>query len=369
MWRTIRISTYAPIKESDEQGRKFFYFLSTTEGGAYNLLEVYADRKGNLTSKTFYKTKKTVPQRVLSLKKSEHLTSVTDGASLLSGAKIQLLFENKVNIDKKSAKFRDGGLGLEEAITKMKVDAANANAESLEAKRDAMRAIGGNTSYRENGSMNPKDAAFFGYLYSLYNVIDVINISGRKLYARNVTGYDVRMILIDGRKSGEFKRVFPLVKSNARAEQVTTFDELYNRVQNDISQIQQNGHGSDVSDAASDRVDRTVNQANLVPTHSGITGRGIHPVLYSSTVRTASPIRAVRSSETQDGGRTGVAQLINDLTERLVGTEEMQQAMWMLQRVDPAQAAQYGIQVEKLQEEPRLYNLIEDITVAESDYQ
>lgn len=41
-------------------------------------------------------------------------------------------------------KFRDGGLGLEETITKMKVDAMQANINNLQAKRDAMRAIGGN---------------------------------------------------------------------------------------------------------------------------------------------------------------------------------------------------------------------------------
>ena len=116
---------------------------------------------------------------------------------------------------------------------------------ALEKMKDDGRAaiiIGGNTSYRTNGSMNPKDAAFFGYLYSNYNVADVINISGKALYSRSGTGYDVRMILIDGRKSGEFKRVYPPVKAKARAEQVTTFDELYKRIQNDIQQIQQMGN-------------------------------------------------------------------------------------------------------------------------------
>lgn len=116
---------------------------------------------------------------------------------------------------------------------------------ALDSMRDGGRAaiiIGGNTSYRTNGSMNPKDAAFFGYLYSHYNVVDVINISGKALYARNGTGYDVRMILINGRKPGEFSRVYPPVKSKARAEQVTTFDELYERVQDDIQQVFQMGH-------------------------------------------------------------------------------------------------------------------------------
>ena len=41
-------------------------------------------------------------------------------------------------------KFRDGDMGLEETITKMKVEASQANADNWQAKQDAMRAIGGN---------------------------------------------------------------------------------------------------------------------------------------------------------------------------------------------------------------------------------
>lgn len=43
--------------------------------------------------------------------------------------------------------FRDGGLGLEETVTKMKVEAAQANSDNLQAKREAMRAIGGNLNH------------------------------------------------------------------------------------------------------------------------------------------------------------------------------------------------------------------------------
>ena len=44
-------------------------------------------------------------------------------------------------------RFRDPGLGLEETITKMKAEAMQANADNLQAKRDAMRAIGGNLNH------------------------------------------------------------------------------------------------------------------------------------------------------------------------------------------------------------------------------
>jgi hypothetical protein len=63
------------------------------------------------------------------------------------------------------------------------------------------------------------------------------------------------------------------------------------------------------------------------------------------------------------------SQAVNALTDWIVQTEEMQQALTMLQRIDPKQAAQYGVTVEKLQEEPTLYNLITEITPVESDYQ
>ncbi|WP_290456919.1 LPD38 domain-containing protein [Muribaculum intestinale] len=160
---------------------------------------------------------------------------------------------------------------------------------ALEQMKDDGRAaivIGGNTSYRTNGSMNPKDAAFFGYLYSHYNVADVINISGKALYSRNGTGYDVRMILIDGRKTGEFQRVYPPVKAKARAEQITTFDELYKRVQDDIQQIQQVGNQSanvqrDPETAADGTASASVRSGNNRPN----TGAGQRPGTTGDAVR------------------------------------------------------------------------------------
>lgn len=115
---------------------------------------------------------------------------------------------------------------------------------ALESMKDNGRAaivIGGNTSYRDNGAMQSKDMRLFAYLYSHYNVVDVINLNG-DMYKRNGTKYDVRIILINGRKKGPFKLVAPPVKSKARAEQVNSFEELYNRIQNDIRSLQQMGN-------------------------------------------------------------------------------------------------------------------------------
>ncbi len=69
-------------KESAGEKRKMFFFLKEADNGVYNLLEIYADKKGNLTAKTFYKTKEGVSQRVITLSKSLHTTSETDGATL-----------------------------------------------------------------------------------------------------------------------------------------------------------------------------------------------------------------------------------------------------------------------------------------------
>lgn len=115
---------------------------------------------------------------------------------------------------------------------------------ALESMKDNGRAaivIGGNTSYRDNGAMQSKDMRLFAYLYSHYNVVDVINLNG-DMYKRNGTKYDVRIILINGRKKGPFKLIAPPVKSKARAEQVNSFEELYNRIQNDIRSLQQMGN-------------------------------------------------------------------------------------------------------------------------------
>ena len=105
---------------------------------------------------------------------------------------------------------------------------------ALESMKDDGRAaiiIGGKTEYAKNGSLNPKDKAFLGYLYSHYNVEDVINVDGG-LYAKQGTSYHTRIILINGRRLNE--NAFPPVKDKARAETVKDYDELYKRIEDDI---------------------------------------------------------------------------------------------------------------------------------------
>ena len=105
---------------------------------------------------------------------------------------------------------------------------------ALESMKDNGRAaiiIGGKTEYAKNGSLNPKDKALLGYLYSHYNVEDVINVDG-SLYAKQGTTFPTRIILINGRRFDE--NAYPPVKDKARAEAVKSYDELYTRINDDI---------------------------------------------------------------------------------------------------------------------------------------
>lgn len=73
-------------------------------------------------------------------------TAVAPGTSsdakLATKSEINEFSDN--NVADEGIMFRDGDMGLEETITKMKVEASQANADNWQAKQDAMRAIGGN---------------------------------------------------------------------------------------------------------------------------------------------------------------------------------------------------------------------------------
>lgn len=153
---------------------------------------------------------------------------------------------------------------------------------ALDSMKDDGRAaiiIGGNTSYRENGAMQSKDMKLFAYLYSHYNVVDVINLDG-EMYKRNGTKFNERIILINGRKTGPFKLTAPPVKSKARAEQVKTFDELYNRIQDDIRSIQQMGDLFNSTEGEARTTDNTGSGENSNVSNrpkSGERGKSVQP--------------------------------------------------------------------------------------------
>ena len=89
--------------------------------------------------------------------------------------------------------------------------------------------IGGHTNWDAKGRTQAgKNRLFFNYLYSHYYVEDVISIDGHKLYSRQGTAFNTRLILIDGRK----KQVegFAPLKNNELATVVKDFDDLWIRV-------------------------------------------------------------------------------------------------------------------------------------------
>ncbi len=97
-----------------KDGRKLFFFLKDAGNGLYNLTEVCSTKKGNLTAKSFFKSKKKgISQRVMEIKGSLLPTSVTySGESLSSDAKIPTMFDigesSSENVADEGIMFRDG---------------------------------------------------------------------------------------------------------------------------------------------------------------------------------------------------------------------------------------------------------------------
>lgn len=93
-------------------GRKLFFFLKDAGNGLYNLTEVCSTKKGNLTAKSFFKSRrKGIDQRVMEIKQTLLPTSVTYSGESLSAAKIPYLFEtnkdNGQNLSEGDELFRD----------------------------------------------------------------------------------------------------------------------------------------------------------------------------------------------------------------------------------------------------------------------
>ena len=101
---------------------------------------------------------------------------------------------------------------------------------ALDCMKDSGRAaiiIGGHTEWDSEGRIRAgKNRIFFSYLYRHYHVADVINIDG-DLYSRQGTSFDVRLILIDGRKTAP--KGFPPLKA-ADDTVVRDFETLFQRV-------------------------------------------------------------------------------------------------------------------------------------------
>ena len=102
---------------------------------------------------------------------------------------------------------------------------------ALDSMRNTGRAaiiIGSHTQWDEHGRITQgKNRIFFNFLHKHYHVLDTILIDGHALYSRQGTSFDVRLILIDGRK--EFPEGVAPLKTE-RDVVVNSFNELYNRL-------------------------------------------------------------------------------------------------------------------------------------------
>jgi len=93
--------------------------------------------------------------------------------------------------------------------------------------------IGGHTSWDEQGRVTAgQNRIFLNYLYHFYNVDDIIPINGKKLYSRQGTSFNTRLILIDGVKSKP-DGAAPLVKAYGNTPlntMVNSHEELWDRI-------------------------------------------------------------------------------------------------------------------------------------------
>lgn len=133
------------------------------------------------------------------------------------------------------------GRAYEDAIT---VDGFKINVldhimaiRALDTMKDSGRAaiiIGGHTEWDSEGRIQAgKNRVFFAYLYKHYSVVDVINVDG-KLYSRQGTSFNIRLILIAGRK--DKPAGYPPLKDDD-SKTVHKFEELFYRVKLRIERI------------------------------------------------------------------------------------------------------------------------------------
>lgn len=95
--------------------------------------------------------------------------------------------------------------------------------------------IGGHTQWDEHGRIQKgAQRVFFNYLYSRYNVVDIIAINGSKLYSRQGTSFNTRLILIDGVKMSREDETFAPLKTARAATVMNSFDQLYERVMENL---------------------------------------------------------------------------------------------------------------------------------------
>jgi hypothetical protein len=109
--------------------------------------------------------------------------------------------------------------------------------KALRCMKDNGRAaiiIGGHTTWDDRGRVTAgHNRIFLNYLYHFYQVDDIIPINGKKLYSRQGTSFNTRLILISGAKHKP-DGAAPL-KNTLHNTMVNTHEELWDRVGLDTS--------------------------------------------------------------------------------------------------------------------------------------
>lgn len=219
-------------KEKSGNQRNMFFFLKEANDGSYNLMEVYSDKKGNLTAKSFFKSKEGVSQRAMLLNESSTLTSVTDGATLLDVAKLPKFFDNPTIAEEESFeyRFRDGetgdiwkdqSVGLQERITNAAIRLSNNQSGDLTLRNDAQKAVVNNLQSLLHSMRNRRGTAqsFVGADRKVEaGVVGAMNAQAMFDRATVKRVSDLARILmqngyLSGMTSGEMQRLLSVVKN------------------------------------------------------------------------------------------------------------------------------------------------------------
>jgi hypothetical protein len=114
--------------------------------------------------------------------------------------------------------------------------------KALQCMKDTGKAaliIGGHTTWDEQDRVTGgQNRIFLNYLYHFYNVDDIILINGKKLYSRQGTSINTRLILINGAKDKP-DGAAPL-KNKLHSTVVNSHEELWDRVGLDTKQSTSN---------------------------------------------------------------------------------------------------------------------------------
>lgn len=187
----------AIVYGTDKEGKKLFFFLQAHGDGTYNLAEVYGDKRGNLTAKSFYNTKKKgISQRVNEIKTSLHTTSETSGEFLSSAAKIPTMFDigesSSESVSDTDIMFRDGdGVEYQKAQARDTYERRVATGlyQAREALQDSMLSlkVAMDTIMKAEGKKTRiEDIAGYENAYLGENRLSSVNQAECKEYARTL---------------------------------------------------------------------------------------------------------------------------------------------------------------------------------------